>query len=103
MTPDQRPSVYDAARENGHAALRTLLGAHVAPTIADAITNAALQAGLEMLAANRITDPGSAGYGEPVHWLVYNAMHERALRAEHALEAALRNTAAQTGADGGAQ
>ncbi|MFB7649347.1 hypothetical protein ACFC0S_16185 [Streptomyces sp. NPDC056084] len=103
MTPDKHPSAYAAAREKARTALRDLLGQHVDPQVADAIADAALEAGLEMVAANRIADPGHEGYGEPVHWIVYNAMHERALRAEHALTAALRTTPMPTGADGGAR
>lgn len=88
MTPDKHPSVYAAAREKGRTTLHALLGEHVAPVVADAITDAALEAGLEMAAANRLVEPGADGYGHPVEWLVYNAMHQRALRAEYALERA---------------
>ncbi|MCZ0983844.1 hypothetical protein O1L60_44585 [Streptomyces diastatochromogenes] len=103
MTPDKHPSAYAAAREKARTVLRDLLGQHVDPQVADTIADAALEAGLEMVAANQIADPSFEGYGEPVHWIIYNAMHKRALRAEHALDAALRNTPSPTGTDGGAQ
>ncbi|WP_435245040.1 hypothetical protein [Streptomyces tendae] len=88
MNPDLHPSAFDAAREKARSTLLDLLGAHINPQVADSIADAALRAGLEMVAANRIADPGAEGYGQPVHWLVYNAMHQRALRAEHVLDAA---------------
>ncbi|MER5302238.1 hypothetical protein ABT039_22645 [Streptomyces lasiicapitis] len=85
-TPDAHPSVFAAGRAKARARLRELLGEHVDPQVADEICDAALAPALELIAANRIATPGSEGYGDPVHWSVYNAMHQRALRAEHALE-----------------
>ncbi|MFC8570718.1 hypothetical protein ACFUIW_33675 [Streptomyces sp. NPDC057245] len=84
--PDAHPSVFLAGREKARTKLRELLGEHVAPEVADQISDAALTAALELVAANRIATPGNEGYGEPVHWATYNAMHQRALRAEYALK-----------------
>ncbi|MFF2571103.1 hypothetical protein [Streptomyces sp. NPDC058084] len=87
-TSDAHPSVFAAGREAARAKLRNLLGEHVDGLVADEISNATLTAGLELVDANRLTDPAADGHGHPVDWSVYNAMHQRALRAEHALKAA---------------
>lgn len=91
--PDAHPSVFRAGRAKARTTLRDLLGEHVAPEVADQISDAALTVALELVAANRIATPGNEGYGEPVHWVTYNAMHQRALRAEHALEDARKEQA----------
>ncbi|MEV1042955.1 hypothetical protein AB0J01_41305 [Streptomyces sp. NPDC050204] len=101
-TPDAHPSVFAASRTAARARLHDLLGDLVADQVADEISDASLTAGLELVAANRIADPNSEGFGDPVHWSVYNAMHQRALRAEHALEAAgLQVPVAPVDRDGG--
>ncbi|MDX3165911.1 hypothetical protein PV516_19175 [Streptomyces scabiei] len=87
-TTDDHPSVFAAGREKARAKLRELLGTLVAETVADQISDAVLNEALPLIAANRLTEPSAEGYGQPVHWATYNALHKRALRAEHALEAA---------------
>lgn len=103
-TPDAHPSVFAAGREAARAALCNLLGRHIDLQVADQISDAVLTAGLELIAANRIAEPGAEGFGHPVHWTVYNAMHQRALRAEYALEdAGLQTPPPPAGEKGGAR
>ncbi|MFJ9381848.1 hypothetical protein [Streptomyces sp. NPDC101455] len=89
-SPDDHHSVYLAGQTKARAVLRELFGGHVAETVADEIAEAVLNEALPLDAANRIAIPGAEGYGEPVHWTVYNAMHKRAVRAENALGEARR-------------
>ncbi|PZT71562.1 hypothetical protein [Streptomyces sp. AC1-42T] len=82
--PDDHPSVRDAGREAARRVLRTVFGGQELGPLAAQISDDIVDCVLPMIAANRIT-PRAEGYGEPVHWSVYNAMHLRALRAENAL------------------
>ncbi|WP_435058451.1 hypothetical protein [Streptomyces sp. bgisy060] len=81
---DDHPSVRDAGREAARRVLRTVFAGHEMGPLAAQIADDVIDCVLPMIAANRIT-PGAEGYGEPVHWTVYNAMHLRASRAENAL------------------
>ncbi|MEU3704768.1 hypothetical protein AB0E82_21070 [Streptomyces anulatus] len=82
--PDDHPSVRDAGRAAARRVLRTVFAGHELGPLAAQISDDIVDCVLPMIAANRIT-PRAEGYGEPVHWSVYNAMHLRALRAENAL------------------
>lgn len=82
---DQDPTVRSVARAAARNTLRRLLLGHLGDQIADAIADEVLDAALAQIVADRIATPGSEGYGDPVHWTVYNAMHQRALYAGYAI------------------
>jgi hypothetical protein len=81
---DQAPAAREVARAAARNTLRRLLLGHLGDQIADAIADEVLDAALAQIVADRISTPGSEGWGEPVHWTVYNAMHERALAVDKA-------------------
>lgn len=90
VTPytDQDPGTREVARGAARNALRRLLLGHLGDQIADAIADEVLDAALAQIVADRISIPGSEGYGNPVHWTVYNAMHERALYSGYVIDKA---------------
>jgi hypothetical protein len=83
---DQTPAAREVARAAARNTLRRLLLGHLGDQIANAIADEVLEAALSQIVADRISVPGAEGYGEPVHWTVYNAMHERALYTSYALD-----------------
>jgi hypothetical protein len=83
---DQDPAARDVARGAARNTLRRLLLGHLGDQIADEIADEVLDAALTQIVADRISTPGSEGYGNPVHWTVYNAMHQRALYAGYAIK-----------------
>jgi hypothetical protein len=82
---DITPAAYDAARTAARWKLKQTVGDLISPSIADQIADVAAEKAVSMSAADLITKPHQPGYGGPVSWLVYNAMHLRALRAENML------------------
>lgn len=80
---DAAPAVRDAGRRAARHKLDGLIPDHLAEQVANEIADAVLEAVLPQIAAARVAVPGAEGYGEPVHWTVYNAMHQRALYAEY--------------------
>lgn len=85
---DQDPEARTVARAAARNTLRRLLLGHLGDQIADTIADEVLDAALTQIVADRISTPGSDGWGEPVHWTVYDAMHQRALYAGYALKGA---------------
>lgn len=83
--PDDHPSVRDEAREAARRVLSTVFDGHGVGPLAEKVADDIVDCVLPMITANRIITPGAEGYGDPVHWTVYNAMHKRANRAENAL------------------
>ncbi len=82
---DQTPAAREVARGAARNTLRRLLLGHLGDQIAEVIADEVLDAALAQIVADRISTPGSKGWGEPVHWTVYNAMHQRALYAGYAI------------------
>lgn len=84
---DITPAAYDAARTAARWKVKQTIGEHIAisPTLVDEIADVAAEKAVSMSAADLITNPNQPGYGDPVSWLAYNAMHLRALRAENML------------------
>lgn len=81
---DITPAAYDAARTAARWTAKQTIGDHISIStdLVDRIADEAAEKAVAMSAADSITEPHQPGYGEPVSWIVYNAMHQRALRAE---------------------
>lgn len=82
---DQVPAARQVARGAAGNTLRRLMLGHLGDQIPNEIADQVLEAVMAQILADRISTPGAEGWGEPVHWTVYNAMHQRALYAGYAL------------------